>query len=330
MSKKEQQNKIQEVDLDAIVGQINKKFGTSKVIVIGQEPKEKHQTINSGSLSLNWALNGGYAEGRILEIFGDNSSGKTTLSLHAIANIQKQGKVAAFIDMEHSLNFEYAEALGVDIKRLIFTQPDTGEEALTIAEELIKTGKVQFICFDSVAAMIPRAELDGEFGESKMGLHARMMSQGMRKLTGESSKKNVTLMFINQTRNKIGIMFGDPTTTTGGEALKFYASQRLHVIAGTKIKNKDSEITGQEVTIKVIKNKIGSPHKKVKINIVYGQGIDELGEIIDIAIGLEIISKKGSFYSFKEHKLGQGLDNLRAILEDNPELLEEIKKESGI
>jgi recombination protein RecA len=317
------------VNLNSIAEQINKKFGVNKVIVIGDQPREKLPTFPSGSYGLDYALNGGFVQGRIIEAFGDNGSGKTTLAIHAMISMQKAGKIVGFIDMEHAFNFDYAEGLGLDVSKLIFSQPDTGEEALGICEELIKLG-VHFVCFDSVAAMIPKAELEGDFGESKMGLHARMMSQGMRKLTGEASKKGVTLFFINQTRFKIGIMFGDPTTTTGGEALKFYSSQRLHVLSGNKIKDKDGEIIGQETTVKVIKNKNGSPHKKAKFNIIYGRGIDILGEIIEIALAYEILVKKGSWFSYKENKLGQGIDAVRTLLEDNPELLEEIKKECNL
>jgi recombination protein RecA len=326
MSKK---NSNQEIDLASIADQLNKKFGSNKVIIVGQEPREKAQTMPSGSVALDYALNGGYAEGKIIEIFGSEASGKTTLAIHAMVNMQKSGKVVSFIDMEHAFNFDYAETLGLDVTKLIFSQPDNGEEALRLCEELIGMG-VNFVCFDSVAAMIPKAELDGDFGESKMGLHARMMSQGMRKLVGESSKKGATLLFINQTRVKLGVMFGDPTTTTGGEALKFYSSQRLQVLSGSKIKDKDGEIIGQETTVKVIKNKIGSPHKKAKFNIIYGRGIDNLGEVIDIAIAYEVIQKKGSFYSYGEHKLGQGSDALRTTLGDNPELFEQIKKECNL
>lgn len=318
-----------ELDLTAIRDQINKKFGANKIALIGSDPIEKHPTISSGSIAINYALNGGWALGKIIEIFGENQSGKTTIALHAIFEAQKLGQRAAFIDMEHALNLEYAETLGVDVKNLLHSQPDTGEEALGIAEELVRLG-IEMICFDSVAAMIPKSELEGEYGESKMGLHSRMMSQGMRKITGVANKAKATLIFINQTRLKIGVVFGDPTTTTGGEAMKFYSSQRIHILASTKLKDENGEIYGQETTVKVVKNKIGKPHIKVKINIIYGQGIDSLGEIIDVAVDLGIIEKKGSFFSYEEHKLGQGINNLRKTLSDNPELLEEIKKKSLI
>jgi len=320
----------EEVDFQSLIDQVNKEYGSNSLVLIGEKPRERAKTINSGSILLNLGLNGGYAEGKIIEAFGDNGSGKTTLALQAIAQVQIKGQVAAFIDMEHALNLDYAEALGVNVPKLFFSQPETGEQALGIAELLIKSGKINFICFDSVAAMIPKAELEGEFGEAKMGLHARLMGQGMRKLTGEASKRNVTLFFINQTREKIGIMFGDPTTTTGGNALKFYSSQRLQVFAGTKVKGTDGEFIGQEMTIKIIKNKIGVPHKKIKTVLIYGKGIDTLGEIIDIAVEMNLIKKAGSWFSYQDQKIGQGMDSVRICLQDNPELLEEIKTKAGI
>lgn len=321
---------FEEQKINKVVEQLNKKFGLGKVVVPGLEVKVKHPTLKSGSLNLDYALNGGYAKGRIIEIFGAESSGKTTLAIHAMVEVQKSGGTCGFIDMEHSFNFDYAETLGLDVNKIFFSQPDNGEESFTIAEELINSGLVDTVVFDSVAAMIPKAELDGEFGESKMGLQARMMSQGMRKLTGLSSKKNVMMIFINQTRVKLGVMFGDPTTTTGGEALKFYSTQRIHCSGSTKIKNSDQEIIGNKVVAKIVKNKIGSPHMKAEFNLIYGKGIDSLGEIIDIAISYEVINKKGSWYSYGETKLGQGDSQLRDCLEDNPELLEEIKQKCGL
>jgi recombination protein RecA len=316
-------------DFNKILSEVNKKFGKNKVVRIGDETKEKAPVIETDSLAVNFALNGGFARGKIIEIFGAEQSGKTTLALHALGKAQQQGLISAFIDMEHALNLEYAEQLGVDVENLLFSQPDHGDEVFGIIEELIKLG-VNFFVIDSVAAMVPKAELEGEYGESKMGLHARLMSQGMRKLTGLASKKEVTLIFINQTRVKIGVMFGDPTTTTGGEALKFYASQRLNISASTKIKDENGEIIGQKTTVKVVKNKIGIPHKKTEYILLYGIGIDILGELIDIATELEVIKKSGSWYSYQDNKLGQGTSALRKTLEDNPELLQSIKTECGL
>jgi len=311
--------------INKLLADINKNFGKNKVITF-DGPVEKMPTISSGSLAVNHALNGGYALGRIIEVYGDNGSGKTTLTLHAIVEAQKLGQTCAFIDMEHAFNPEYAESLGVNMKELIFTQPDFGEEAFSITEALIKSGKVQFIVIDSVAAMVPKAELEGEMGESKMGVHARMMGQAMRKLSGISEKSGVTLFFINQTREKIGVMFGDPTTTTGGNALKFYCSQRVQLFPSTKIKSKDSDDPiGQKVIVKIVKNKIGSPHKKTEFDLIYGKGIDAVQEVIDLAVEFEIIKKAGAgWFSYGDIKLGQGNDNLKELFTSNEELYQEI------
>jgi recombination protein RecA len=308
-----------------ILADLDKKFGKGKIIKLGQSIDLGVETLPSGSLVLNRALSGGYAVGKIIEIFGGEGSGKTTLSLHAIASFQKKGGLAGFVDMEHAFNKEYAQTIGVDTDELYFTQPDHGEEALTIVEEFIKTGAVGLIVIDSVAALIPKAELEGEIGESKMGLHARMMSQAMRKLVGVSNKAKCTLIFINQTREKIGVMFGDPTTTTGGNALKFYASQRLRVTSGAKLADPKGEIFGNTVRVNVIKNKIGSPYTKAEFDLVFGEGIDTIGEFIDICDEANIISKAGGgWYSYGETKLGQGKANVKKTLQDNPELMEEL------
>jgi recombination protein RecA len=310
-------------EVSSIVSEINKLFGVNKMVALGETPQVKHPVVKTGSLGVDHILNGGYAQGRIIEIFGENGSGKTTLALHAIAQFQKLGMLAAFIDMEHAFNSEYAETIGVDTKKLLFTQPDFGEEALSIVEKLVESKKVGLIVLDSVAALIPKAELEGEMGEAKMGLHARMMGQAMRKLVGISNKSNTTLLFINQTRFKIGVMFGDPTTTTGGEALKFATSQRIQTIASTKI-IKDGEPVGNKVIVKNIKNKIGVPFKRTEFNLIYGKGIDVFGEIVDLIIDSGALKQSGSWFSFNDVKLAQGKENLRLILQDNPELLQEI------
>lgn len=317
--KKETQASMKE-----LISSFDKKFGKNKVLLLDSENVEGFEHISSGSYALNDALGSGYAKGRIIEIYGPEASGKTTLTLHAIAEAQKLGITCGFIDMEHAFNKSYAEMIGVDCSKLFFTQPDYGEEALMIAEELVKNG-VGLVVVDSVATMIPKAELEGEYGESKMGLHARMMSQAMRKINTLVSKNKSTLIFINQTRNKIGVMFGDPTTTTGGEALKFYASQRIEVASSSKIKDPEGNIIGNSVRTKIIKNKMASPFKVAKFNLFYGFGIDTLGEIIEMLIEKAIIKKSGSWYSYGDHKLGQGENQLRTLLEDNPELFEELK-----
>jgi recombination protein RecA len=276
-------------------------------------------------LGLDIALGiGGYPRGRVIEIYGPESSGKTTLTLHAIAEVQRKGGIAAFIDAEHAFDRFYAEKLGVDTENLIISQPDNGEQALEIADNLIRSGAIDLIVVDSVAALTPKAEIEGEMGDSKVGLHARLMSQALRKLTGTISKTNCTCVFINQLREKIGVMFGNPETTTGGNALKFYASVRLDIRRSTQIKDGDVAV-GNRVKVKVVKNKVAPPFRVAEFDILYGEGISKVGEIIDLGVATEVISKSGSWFSFGDTKLGQGRDGVKNILKDNPELCDEIE-----
>ena len=269
---------------------------------------------------------GGYPRGRVIEIYGPESSGKTTLTLHAIAECQKSGGIAAFIDAEHAFDRFYAEKLGVDISELIISQPDHGEQALEIADNLIRSGAIDVIVIDSVAALTPKSEIEGEMGDSKMGLHARLMSQALRKLTGSIARTNCTVFFINQLREKIGVMFGNPETTTGGNALKFYASVRLDIRRSTQIKSTEAEVLGNRTRVKVVKNKVAPPFKTAEFDILYGTGISKIGEIIDICVEVEVIKKSGSWFSYGETKLGQGKEAVKKLLEDNPELLDELEK----
>jgi recombination protein RecA len=293
---------------------------------MGDKAVEEVETISSGSLGLDLALGvNGYPKGRIIEIYGPESSGKTTLTLHAIAEAQKAGGIAAFIDAEHAFDRNYAEKLGVDIENLIISQPDNGEQALEIAENLIRSGAIDIVVIDSVAALTPKSEIEGEMGDSKMGLHARLMSQALRKLTGTISKTHCTVFFINQLREKIGVMFGNPETTTGGNALKFYASVRLDIRRSSQIKDGDNVI-GNRTKVKVVKNKVAPPFKTAEFDIMYGEGVSKTGEILDLAVEFEVIKKAGSWFSYGETKLGQGRDAVKVLIKDNPELAEELEQ----
>ena len=312
--------------LKLTLDKLDKTYGKGTVMKMGDSPDESVESISSGSLGLDIALGvGGYPKGRVIEIYGPESSGKTTLTLHAIAECQKKGGIAAFIDAEHAFDRFYAEKLGVDIENLIISQPDHGEQALEIADNLIRSGAIDMVVIDSVAALTPKSEIEGEMGDSKMGLHARLMSQALRKLTGSISKTNCTVMFINQLREKIGIMFGNPETTTGGNALKFYASIRLDIRRSTQIKNSDGVVMGNKTRVKIVKNKVAPPFKLAEFDIMYGEGISKVGEIIDHAVEAEIINKSGSWFSYEGTKLGQGRDSVKNLLEDNPELMETLE-----
>ncbi len=313
--------------LKLTLDKLDKTYGKGTVMKMGDAPIQEVDVIPSGSLGLDLALGvGGYPRGRVVEIYGPESSGKTTLTLHAIAEAQKNGGIAAFIDAEHAFDRYYAENLGIDIENLIISQPDNGEQALEIADNLIRSGAIDIIVIDSVAALTPKSEIEGEMGDSKMGLHARLMSQALRKLTGSISKTNCTVIFINQLREKIGVMFGNPETTTGGNALKFYASVRLDIRRSTQIKNSNSEVMGNKTRVKVVKNKVAPPFKMAEFDIMYGEGISKVGEILDIGVAYEIIKKSGSWFSYQDTKLGQGRDAVKALLLDNPELMEELEQ----
>jgi recombination protein RecA len=323
MSKKEQSAKMKALELT--LGKLEKTYGKGVVMKLGDKVVEDIASIPTGSINLDLALGvGGYPRGRVVEVYGPESSGKTTLAIHAIAEVQKQGGVAAFIDAEHAFDAAYAEALGVDIDNLYISQPDNGEQALEIADHLISSGAVDLVVIDSVAALTPRAEIEGEMGDSKMGLHARLMSQALRKLTATISKTQCTVLFINQLRMKIGVMFGNPETTTGGNALKFYASVRLDIRRIGAIKNGE-DIIGNRTRVKVVKNKVAPPFRKVEFDIMFGTGISRSGEVLDKAVDLEIINKSGSWFSYNDTKLGQGRDAVKQMIADNPELSEEIE-----
>ena len=312
--------------LQLTLDKLDKAYGKGTVMRMNDEALEEVEAISSGSLSLDAALGvGGYPRGRVIEIYGPESSGKTTLTLHAIAECQKSGGIAAFIDAEHAFDRYYAQSLGIDIDELIVSQPDHGEQALEIADNLIRSGAVDIVVIDSVAALTPKSEIEGEMGDSKMGLHARLMSQALRKLTASISKTQSTVIFINQLREKIGVMFGNPETTTGGNALKFYASVRLDIRRSTQIKDTQGGINGNRTRVKVVKNKVAPPFKTVEFDILYGKGISKNGELLDIGVEQEIIQKSGSWFSYGDTKLGQGRDSVIKLLEDNLELAEEIE-----
>ena len=312
--------------LQLTLDKLDKAYGKGTVMRMNDEALEEVEAISSGSLSLDAALGvGGYPRGRVIEIYGPESSGKTTLTLHAIAECQKSGGIAAFIDAEHAFDRYYAQSLGVDIDELIVSQPDHGEQALEIADNLIRSGAVDIVVIDSVAALTPKSEIEGEMGDSKMGLHARLMSQALRKLTASISKTQSTVIFINQLREKIGVMFGNPETTTGGNALKFYASVRLDIRRSTQIKDSQGGINGNRTRVKVVKNKVAPPFKTVEFDILYGKGISKNGELLDLGVEEEIIQKSGSWFSYGDTKLGQGRDSVIKLFEDNLELAEEIE-----
>ncbi len=312
--------------LQLVIDKLDKEYGKGTVMKLSDNKVVDVPAISTGSLGLDIALGiGGIPRGRVIEIYGPESSGKTTLTLHCIAEAQKQGGIAAFIDAEHAFDKTYAEKLGIDTENLLISQPDNGEQALEIAEHLIRSGAIDIIVIDSVAALVPKGELEGEMGDSKMGLQARLMSQALRKLTGAINKTGCACIFINQLRDKIGVMFGNPETTTGGNALKFYASVRLDIRRIGQIKDGE-DIVGNRTKVKVVKNKVAPPFKVVEFDIMYGQGISKVGEVLDLGVELEIIQKSGSWFSYKGNKLGQGRDSVKSILLDNPELFDEIEK----
>ncbi|MEE9361818.1 MAG: recombinase RecA [Cellulophaga sp.] len=321
-SEKEAKLKALKLTLD----KLDKTYGKGAVMKMGDIVVEDMEIIPSGSLGLDIAMGvGGYPRGRVVEIYGPESSGKTTLTLHAIAEAQKNGGIAAFIDAEHAFDRFYAEKLGVDIDNLIISQPDHGEQALEIADNLIRSGAIDIVVIDSVAALTPKSEIEGEMGDSKMGLHARLMSQALRKLTGSISKTKCTVIFINQLREKIGVMFGNPETTTGGNALKFYASMRLDIRRSTQIKDTEGRVLGNKTRVKVVKNKVAPPFRIAEFDIMYGEGISKVGEILDLGVQYEIVKKSGSWFSYGDTKLGQGRDAVKNLLLDNPELADELE-----
>lgn len=311
--------------LELTISKLEKQFGKGVVMKLSDDLKTGVEAVSTGSLGLDIALGcGGLPKGRVIEIYGPESSGKTTLAMHTIAEAQRKGGMAAFIDAEHAFDKTYAEKLGIDVENLLISQPDDGEQALEIADHLIRSGALDVVVVDSVAALIPRAELEGEMGESKMGLHARLMSQALRKLTGSINKSNTICIFINQLREKIGVMFGNPETTTGGNALKFYASVRLDIRRIGALKD-GTNIMGNRVRVKVAKNKVAPPFKQAEFDIMYGQGVSRVGEIVDLGVELDVVKKSGSWFSYGDTKLGQGRDSVKQLLLDNPELAEEIQ-----
>ncbi len=334
MAKKETVDKKAQAEKEAklkalklTLDKLDKTYGKGTVMKMGDSPVVEVEVIPSGSLGLDIALGvGGYPRGRVVEIYGPESSGKTTLALHAIAEAQKKGGIAAFVDAEHAFDRFYAQNLGVDVENLIISQPDYGEQALEIVDNLIRSGAIDIIVVDSVAALTPKSEIEGEMGDSKMGLHARLMSQALRKLTSSISKTNSTVIFINQLREKIGVMFGNPETTTGGNALKFYASQRLDVRKSTAIKDSQGNVMGNKTRVKVVKNKVAPPFKIAEFDIMYSKGISKVGEILDKAVEFDIVKKSGSWFSYGDTKLGQGRDAVKQIIADNPELMDELEQ----
>ena len=304
---------------------LDKAYGKGAVMKLGDTPVEKVEVIPTGSITLDLALGvNGYPKGRVIEIYGPESSGKTTLAIHAIAEVQKQGGIAAFIDAEHAFDQFYAKKLGVDIDNLLISQPDNGEQALEIADNLIRSGAIDLIIVDSVAALTPKAEIEGEMGDSQMGLQARLMSKALRKLTGSINKAGTCCIFINQLRDKIGVMFGNPETTTGGNALKFYSSIRIDIRKAAQIKEGE-DVLGNRVKVKVVKNKVAPPFRRAEFDVMYGEGISKVGEIIDLGVDLNILKKSGSWFSYGETRLGQGRDSVKSLIQDNPELMEELE-----
>ena len=323
MSKNEQSAKLKALELT--LGKLEKSYGKGVVMKLGDRVVEDIEAIPTGSIGLDLALGiGGYPRGRVVEIYGPESSGKTTLAIHAIAEVQKQGGIAAFIDAEHAFDAAYAKNLGVDVDNLYISQPDNGEQALEIADHLISSGAVDLVVIDSVAALTPKSEIEGEMGDSKMGLHARLMSQALRKLTATISKTKCTVIFINQIRMKIGVMFGNPETTTGGNALKFYSSVRLDIRRIGAIKNGE-DVVGNRTRVKVVKNKVAPPFRKVEFDIMFGEGISRSGEVLDKAVDLDVVNKSGSWFTYGDTKLGQGRDAVKQMIADNPELSQEIE-----
>jgi len=313
--------------IDTVFSQIEKQFGEGALMRLGADQIKRIPAISTGAIAIDLALGiGGIPRGRVVEIYGPESSGKTTLSLHVAAEAQKAGGVAAFIDAEHALDPIYARALGVDVDELLVSQPDTGEQALEIADMLIQSGGVDLVVIDSVAALVPKAEIDGEMGDTHVGLQARLMSQALRKLTGSINKSKTTVFFINQLREKIGVMFGNPETTTGGNALKFYASVRIDIRKSTQIKDTEGGVLGNKTRVKIVKNKVAPPFKTAEFDIMYGEGISKTGEVLDLGVELDIIEKSGSWFSYGGSKLGQGRDSVKSILKDNPELMEELEQ----
>ena len=324
LKEKQEKNEKEEKALEEAIRQIEKEFGKGSIMKLGDRPDIDVDVIPTGSITLDFALGiGGYPKGRIIEIYGPESSGKTTLALHAIAECQKQGGRAAFIDAEHAIDPVYARNLGVDVDNLILSQPDSGEQGLEITDTLARSGAIDIIVVDSVAALVPQVELDGEMSDNQMGLQARLMSKALRKLSGTLNKTNCTIIFINQLREKIGIMFGNPETTTGGRALKFYASIRIEIRRSEQIKN-GQEVIGNKTNIKVVKNKVAPPFKTASIDIIYGQGISKDGEILDMAVEMDLIDKSGAWYAYKGEKIGQGRENAKNYLKTHPEVLDEV------